>query len=268
MLSRTMPPVSSDAAPNGPAPSYPIESVSNALKLLLMFRDQRTIRVADAARALGVARSTAHRLFAMHQYFGFVTQDPVTRAYQAGPALVEVGLSVVGLMDIRGHARPHLTALRDEVDETVHLTQLQGTQVLFLDSVESTRPVRVGARVGQLMPAHVTSAGKALLAELGPDELRARYGADALAAPTALAITELAQLEQELEAVRARGYAMSFGESEAEVSAVGVAIRDRNGRAVAAISVSAPFGRLDADRAERVAPLAARTADRIGATLG
>src|SRR5439155_12588696 len=165
------PTVASAPSPTGPAPSYPIESVNNALKLLLMFRDHQTIRVADAGKALGVARSTAHRLFAMLHHFGFVTQDPVTRAYQAGPALVEVGLSVVGLMDIRGHARPYLTELRDEVDETVHLAQLQGARVLFLDSVESTRPVRVGGRVGQVMHAHVTSTGQLRLAEVRVDEV-------------------------------------------------------------------------------------------------
>jgi DNA-binding IclR family transcriptional regulator len=262
----TPPPVHATSPP-GPAPGYPIESVSNALKLLLMFRDQQTIRVADAGKALGVARSTAHRLFAMLAYFDFVTQDPVTRAYHAGPALAEVGLAVVGHMDIRAQSRSHLIELRDEVDETVHLVRLEGTKVLFLDSIESTRPVRVGSRTGQVMPAHVTSAGRALLAELPVDELRNRYGSDPLPATTGRTIATLTELEQALDEVRANGYSTSFGESEHDISAVGVAVHDRLGRAVGAISVSAPIDRLDPQRAEQIAEAARRAAVRIGAAL-
>jgi IclR family transcriptional regulator, acetate operon repressor len=263
----TTPPPVRATSPAGPAPGYPIESVSNALKLLLMFRDQQTIRVADAGKALGVARSTAHRLFAMLAYFDFVTQDPVTRAYHAGPALAEVGLAVVGHMDIRAQARSHLIELRDEVNETVHLVRLEGTTVLFLDSIESTRPVRVGSRTGQLMPAHVTSSGRALLAELPVEELRNRYGSDPLPATTEQAFNTLAELEQALDEVRANGYSTSFGESEPDISAVGVAVHDRLGRAVAAISVSAPIDRLNPQRAEQIARAAKHTADAIGATL-
>jgi len=254
-------------ARNGPAPSYPIESVGNALKLLLMFRSQQTIRAAEAGKALGVARSTAHRLLAMLAYYGFVTQDQVTRAYQAGPALVEVGLSVIGLMDIRSHARPYLVDLRDAVQETVHLAQLQGTDVLFLDSIESDRPVRVGSRVGQLMPAHVTSTGKALLAELSHDELVARYGRGRLPASTKRSITSLSRLERDLREIRARGYATSVGESEPDVSAVAAVIRDRLDRAVAALSVSAPITRLDPSGTAKIAEQAKQAARRVGATL-
>lgn len=252
---------------NGPAPSYPIESVGNALKLLLMFRDHRTIRVADASKALGVARSTGHRLFAMLQFYGYVVQDPESRAYQAGPALVEVGLSVVGDMDIRGNARPHLTALRDDVDETVHLAILRGTDVIFLDSVEGTRSVRVGARIGQVMPAHVTSLGKALLAELPTDELRRLYPSKNIPGGGGAAIATRAQLEKALAEVRARGYATNFGESEADLSAIGVAIHDRLGRVRGAISVSAPGARMDESHLTDMVKPAQRAAERIGSTL-
>jgi DNA-binding IclR family transcriptional regulator len=77
------------------APAYPIESVGNALALLLLYKDRQAIRVAEASNALGVARSTAHRLLAMLQHFGFVRQNARSRAYHAGPALVEIGMAVI-----------------------------------------------------------------------------------------------------------------------------------------------------------------------------
>jgi DNA-binding IclR family transcriptional regulator len=100
------------------------------------------------------------------------------------------------------------------------------------------------------------------------DELHSRYGSEQLPAPTERSITTLPQLEKALERVRADGYSTSCGESEPDVSAVGVAVRDRLGRAVGAISVSAPIDRLDRKLdQERIAEAAKRTADRIGSTL-
>jgi DNA-binding IclR family transcriptional regulator len=77
------------------APAYPIASVDNALRLLMLFRDTPRVRLSEASEHLGVAHSTAHRLMAMLAYHGFVRQEPGSRAYLAGPALVEIGLAAV-----------------------------------------------------------------------------------------------------------------------------------------------------------------------------
>src|SRR5581483_2101766 len=117
-------------------PNYPIESVDNALQLLLLFRKHKAISVSEASRMIEVAPSTAHRLLAMLQYHGFVSQDPTTRLYAAGPALIDIGLSVIRGMDLRGQALPFMHQLCQEVGETVHLAVLQGSMVLFLESIE------------------------------------------------------------------------------------------------------------------------------------
>ena len=80
------------------APQYPIESVDNALKLLLL-GEQPQIRLSEATRYLGVASSTAHRLLAMLTYRGFVRQDPVSKAYLPGPALTSVAFAIFGRID-------------------------------------------------------------------------------------------------------------------------------------------------------------------------
>src|SRR5918999_237510 len=123
----------------GSAPNYPIVSVDNALELMLMFREVRTVTVTEASERLGVARSTAHRLLAMLQYRGFVEQDPASRAYRPGPALVDTGLAAVRQMDIRRIGRPIIERLSRELNETVHTGVLEGSDVLFVDGIESTR---------------------------------------------------------------------------------------------------------------------------------
>jgi IclR family acetate operon transcriptional repressor len=247
-------------------PKYPIESVDNALRLLLMFREQPTIRGADASRSIGVARSTAHRLLAMLQYHGLVEQDPESRAYHAGPALIEIGISVVREMDVRSAARPHIERLCQDVGETVHLAVLDGTEVLFIDSVESTKALRVGSRMGTRMPAHLTSLGKAMLAALPDERVRDLYPDEELAGWTAHSIVTRTELLRSLEEVRRMGYATNFGESE-EVGAVGMAVCGPAGTPRASISVSAPSPRLDDALVARIVTRLRSTVDTVATTV-
>src|SRR6476659_9916991 len=181
-------------------PAYPIASVNNALLLLLLFREQPRVRLTDACKYLGVAHSTAHRLLAMLAHHGFVQQEPVTRAYVAGPALVEVGLAVVGSLNVREQARPAMEELAAETGETVHLGALEGNQVRYVDGLESERALRVVARTGTLAPAHCTSLGKALLALMTDEQVARLYPASAEPFParTDRSITTQARLLKEL----------------------------------------------------------------------
>jgi DNA-binding IclR family transcriptional regulator len=243
-------------------PAYPIESVDNALRLLLVFREQSSLRVAEAARSLGVAPSTAHRLLAMLQYHGFVSQDPETKAYRAGSALTDIGLSVVREMDVRSLARPALESLAAETAETVHLAVLDGGDVLFLDSVEGTQVVRVGSRIGVRLPAHVTSLGKVILAHLPKERIASLYPSEILPGRTPDSIVKRKVLLRSLGQVADQGYAVNEGESEEELGAVGVPILTPSGVPAAAISVSAPRARFDARLVERaLPPLRAAAAD-------
>ncbi len=211
-------------------PNYPIESVDNALKLLLLFAEQKAMSVSEASRAIGVAPSTAHRLLSMLQYYDFVVQNPTTRFYEAGPTLLNLGLAVVREMDIRRLARPFMEELRSEVGETVHLTILQGKNVLFIETVESFQALRVGDRTGISLPAHCTASGKALLAELSLERLHELFPSEQLAGLTPRSLTSREALERELSQVCERGYATNFDESEPDVSAISVAIHDRLSR--------------------------------------
>lgn len=226
-------------------PKYPINSVDNALRLLLAFRDQRLIRVGEAGELLGVVASTAHRLMAMLEYHGFVQQDADTKAYRAGPSLIDIGLSVVRQTDLRQHLRPYLERLTAASGETSHLIILRGANSLFIDSVESHAALRTSSRIGMTFPAHTVSGGKALLAALSADQLAELYPVEELAGLTARSITTRTALLKELEMVRQRGYATNQGESETDIAAVAVLVRNAFEQPRAAIAVSAPRARID-----------------------
>ena len=247
--------------------AYAVGSVDAALKLLLLLDARGRVRVSDAATFLGVAPSTAHRLLGTLRQHGFVDQDGDTREYLLGPTIVRLGLAALARGNIRDVARPHIERLSEETGETVHIGVLRGPKVLFVDSVESTRALRVASRMGALMWAHCTSLGKAVLATLGPRELRQLFPREALPTLTPRSTSTRARLTTEFQAIRARGYAVNRGEGEEGVGSVGVAIHDGQGRAVAGISTAAPIPRLGKDRVTELASLTRATARAIGAAL-
>jgi DNA-binding IclR family transcriptional regulator len=138
-------------------------------------------------------------------------------------------------------AHPYLAELSSRVSGTVNITTLHGTEVAFVESVEAPTAVRVGSRLGAIMPAHCTSGGKALLARLADDELARRYGDAPLRRLTDKSIQTLDQLRTELRRTSRRGHATNFGESEPQVSAVAVAV---DGVEPYAVAVSAPSPKL------------------------
>lgn len=248
--------------------AYLVRSVDHALTLLASLRDQPSLAVRESAEILGVAPSTAHRLLATMQASGFVVQDPVTRRYGAGPALLHVALASLQRVDVARVARPHLSALAAETGETVSLAVGEGTVVRYLDSVEGSEVVRVRARTGVVLPAHSTAAGKVFLAGLATEELLRLYPSARLQRRTPRTVVTRAKLEKELERARRDGFATSYGESSTALGAVAVGIRDVRGRVIAAIAVSMPAERLEERHAPQIAATIQRRARRVEEELG
>ncbi|WP_375399447.1 IclR family transcriptional regulator [uncultured Amnibacterium sp.] len=249
-------------------PQYPIESVDNALKLILLLGEEPNIRLTDASAYLDVASSTAHRVLAMLQYRGFVRQDSQTKAYGPGPALTGVAFSVIGRMNINQVGRPFLQELNDSLNETIHLGMLEGPNVRFMDGIESRKAVRVASRLGKSLPAHCTSIGKAMLAELSPAELHRLYPEATLATLTEKSISDRAELERQLANTRRIGYAVNREESEEGVASVSVAIPTSVPGLRLALSISAPATRLPARAARGMADALFPVARRLGEALG
>lgn len=250
-----------------PPATYRIESVDKALRVLWLLQERPRLTVSEAAEALGVARSTAHRLLQMLQEHGFATQDVATRAYLPGRALLEIGLAAIRNLDVRQVARAELEQLVSEVRETVQLVLLEGPRTLVIDSVECVEIVRVTGRTGGSLPPHCTSAGKAMLAQLDRAEVRSLLGPEPLERLTERSIGTYDQLEPQLERVRAEGYATNFGENEPAVAALAVAVRVPRDVLPTAVTVTAPFERLSPDRVPACASAAAGAAERIAARL-
>jgi DNA-binding IclR family transcriptional regulator len=247
---------SAGASPDSGAARYPIASVASAARLISLLSEDPTLKLSDVSSRLGISMSRAHRLLTTLEDEQLLMQDSTTRCYGPGPKLVAVADAVSSGRSRWNFARPYLVELSARVGGTVNIMTLHGTDVAFVESVEAPTAVKVGSRLGAIMPAHCTSGGKALLARLSDDELAERYGQAPLQRLTDNTVVSLEQLRTELRRATKQGYATNFGESEPDVSGVAVAVEAFEPYAVA---VSAPSPRLAPARVRKLAAEIAKT---------
>jgi DNA-binding IclR family transcriptional regulator len=245
-------------------PAYGVTSVDHALQLAVILQVEGDLTVSEAARRLGVARSSAHRLLSTLVYRDFAVQNE-DRSYRAGPVLEIAAKAQSNVAAIRAAALGPLRTLVDTLDETANVTIRTGRTVRFIASVECAQALRVGNREGMVFPAHQVTGGLVMLAALPDDELTALYAP----APTDTAEErpDLARLRGELRAVRRSGVALNLERSERGVVAVGRGITDADGATVAAVSVSMPSVRYSPDRVKDIVAALTTVADTISAAL-
>jgi IclR family acetate operon transcriptional repressor len=245
---------------------YPIESVDNALRLILLLNEEREVGVTSAAQYLGVAPSTAHRLLSMLVHYGFAEKNANRRYVPSwtSPAPVTPKSPLATLRAVVG---PHLETLSRTLEETVHLVILRGTAAHFLAGVEFPGSL-VASRAGMTMPAHCTAGGKAILACLRPADLAALFphGLPVVYGPGP---TELSVLQRQLAGVRRAGYSVNGEESERGIVGVAVPLRDPNGQVHGALAVGMPSARCPHERVPIVArALQAEAAEAVTALEG
>jgi DNA-binding IclR family transcriptional regulator len=220
-----------------------LQSVENALTILELLRDRDDAGVSELAGLVGVAPSTAHRLLSTLLVRGFVRQTDNSKKYKLTSAMTGVR---EGKPDADYVTITHdlLVRLEEATHETVHLAMLDGTNSRYLDVVESRQQLHVPSRVGVPVPAHASSAGKALLATFPPLAVSQLYPEDELPRSTRMTVCSKAELDRDLANVRIKGYARIIEEWEPEVSALAMPVVGPNRICSLAITVSGPQKRL------------------------
>ena len=235
----------------GGRPPGGVHSVATALELLDCLAAERELGVAELGRRLGIAKSTAHRIVTTLAAKGIVQQVPETRNYRLGVRLHELGELVASRNQLRDYALPLLEALRAETGETVHLAVPEGSQMFYVERLESYHGLRFSSRVARVRPIHLTSSGKAVAA------FNQAVATAAIAAgftpKTRRSIRNKEQFLRCLAETRERGYAYSVGEDEPGLASVAAPVLDRTGVARAAISVAGPEPRISGTHISQVA---------------
>lgn len=244
------------------------QALDRALAVLLAFRgDVAERKVSDVSRELGLHKSTASRLFRALADAGFLQRNEETGAYRLGVTVFELGARYLDSIDLHALARPLLHELAETEGESVNLAVRDGHDAISLYIAQGTRNVQLVSRLGRRIPVWVSAAGKALLIDQDDDALRELLPSS-LTALTPHTITSQDAFVDHMAGVRDRGWALNDEESELGLRVVAAPVRDRFGAVTAAISVSGPIFRLDADRIEELAAAARRTADQLSHQLG
>lgn len=224
-------------------------SVKSALRTLEILetvaRYRDGITFVALADVLPYPKSSLHGLLQTIASRGWLTFDADSRKYAIGVKPWEVGQSFLRSRELVVRARQYLREANQELDETVQLGILDDLDVVYIDKVEGTRPLRLFSNVGSRLPAYVTGIGKALLSGLPDAELERRFAGVELPGYTAKTITSGDELIRVLAESRRQGYATDDGEYTHGVFCVAVPIRDGSGSVVAAMSCSVPQARIE-----------------------
>jgi IclR family acetate operon transcriptional repressor len=245
----------------------PVRSVERALTLLGAVAQGDEMPLGELAQVAGLAPSTAHRLLTTLVDLGFLQQDSESRLYGVGHGLLGlVSNAEQRLSGLRAAALPHMTELAASCGETAHLTILDRSEVIFIEQVLGPGTVRMEVKVGTRMLAHVTAAGKALLAWQTEAALGSLLAAE-LKGFTPQTLTDPSALKRELALVRRRGWATEVEEHELGAACVAAPIVFGSGPPFASLSISGPTSRLRAGQLKDLGTRIREAADGIAGSL-
>ena len=242
-------------------------TLGKAVSLLeLIAFAEKPMRFTDVVEACGQPRGTVHRQLS-HLVAEGLIDHAADQTYAVGLRLLQLAAKAWSGNDLRSIAAPHLAALQEATQESVHLAVLNGGQVTYLDKMEGKQSLRMHSQVGKTSPAYCTGVGKAALSLLAIKDLAGiaagldfhRFTQNTLVTPEALI--------EDVSAIRKNGYGFDLQEHEIGIHCVAAPVRAPGRNFYAAISVTGPAYRVDLEQLRKWGPLVRETADKIAAEL-
>lgn len=227
---------------------------------------EKPMRFTDVVEACGQPRGTVHRQLA-HLVAEGLVDHAADQTYAVGLRLLQLAAKAWSGNDLRSVAAPHLSALQEATQESVHLAVLNGRQVTYLDKMEGRHTLRMHSQVGKTSPAYCTGVGKAALSLLPADELAELARGMEFHRFTQATLTTPQALMADVAAISDIGYGFDLQEHEVGIHCVAAPVRAPGRNFRAAISVTGPAYRVDEEQLRNWAPLVRETADKISAEL-
>jgi IclR family pca regulon transcriptional regulator len=243
-------------------------SLARGLEVMRGFsREKRQMTIAQLAHKTGIPRASVRRCLYTLSQLGYVSSED-GRNYALRPKVLGLGHAYLSSTPLVVTAQPFLDRVSDAVNESCSLATLDGEDILYLARSVTSRIISVTLNVGSRLPAHCTSIGYVLLANLPPRELDQWLDAAELKAFTERTVTSREKLREELARVREQDYAVADRLMELAVRSIAVPVRDAAGTVVAGINVIVEAGRVSLRdmRSMYLPPLQAAAAE-LGAQL-
>ncbi len=224
-------------------PEYSVQPVVRALAVLrYIAAGNRCRKISQAAKATGINRTTLIRILATLEAERIIEALPDEGGYRLGTGLISLAAEALNDRGIVPTARPVLCQLVDRLKLSAHLGVREGHEIVYLARETPVSHLASTVREGTRLPAHATTIGRVLLAELSRQELQDLYAAHPLEAFTAKTRTSLETLMEQLANDRSRGVSWSVANFEPEIGSAAAPVYDHRGMAVAAINVTGHAG--------------------------
>ncbi|KNG92713.1 IclR family transcriptional regulator [Pseudaestuariivita atlantica] len=240
-------------------------TVGKALDVLdLVAAFGRPVRFSAILEASPLPKATLYRMLQTLTNQGMLTQDPDTQAYALGLRLVRLAHEAWRQSSLAPIARPFIDALAAEVQETVHLAQMDAGQVIYVDKRNATDPIEMFSQAGKVGPAYCTGVGKAMLAHLTPDRLQDALSRQSFHDHTPATLDTAIKLMRELDDIRASGVAYDREEHEPGIICIAAPILSSPARVIGALSITTSTARHALDTLDGFKPALLRAAEDIG----
>ena len=223
----------------------------------------RPVRFAELLESSSFPKASLYRFLQSLTNQGMLSYDPDRQTYSPGLRLVRLAHSAWTQSSLAPIARPILDGLSLETGETVHLAQLDSSQVLYVDKRNAKNPVEMYSEAGKVGPAYCTGVGKAMLAFLDEDELETAIAQQSFHGYTAHTLTTRKALRENLAEIRDRGYAFDREEHEDGIICVAMPILSRSHRVLGALSVTSSVERTTLQDLAGLAPRLNKTSRKI-----
>jgi IclR family acetate operon transcriptional repressor len=226
-----------------------VQSLDRGLVILeAVARSRDPVSLGDLTNLLGIDRSSVFRLAATLKRRGFLANPSKRKDYILGSSMWRLSTQYDWENMLITLSHELVKTMARQINETAHLALREGKQALFINHASVNQIITVSGQTGELVPLYCTAHGKALLADLDLCGLHAFFGTEAFHAYTERTITSIEQLAQECAQIKAQGFATDDAEFNEGIRCVAAPIRDRDGRIVASIGISAPTNRFPKER--------------------
>ncbi|MFZ3120555.1 MAG: IclR family transcriptional regulator [Variovorax sp.] len=247
---------------------YNVPALERGLRVLGEFsRENRTLSAPELARRFDLPRSTVFRLLTTLESMGFIERTEGGRDYRLGLAVLRLGFEYLASLELTELGLPLLQRLSDEIRYPCNLVVRDGRSIVYVAKVSPPTPFTSSVNVGTRLPAHATVLGRILLEDLTLPKLRALYPEEKLetfSTSTPRTVTELFDMVQ---GDRQRGYVISEGFFESNISTIAAPVRDHSGHVVAALGATITAARVDEGRIDEMVVCVRATADELSRLL-
>jgi IclR family pca regulon transcriptional regulator len=244
-----------------------LQSLERGIAVIQVFSPEHpALTLSEVARLTGMTRATARRILLTLEKLGHVRSDG--RLFSLTPRVLTLGWAYLSSLNLWEIAQPHMEDLVQQLGESCSAATLDLPDIVYVARVPTRKIMTIALGIGTRLPAHATSMGRVLLADLPQEELDAFLDSTPLARCTDRTVTDPDELRRVIAKVRQQGWALVDQELEIGLRSVAAPIKGADGRTTAALNASAAAARVSIEQLrERFLPALLDTAHQISASL-